>query len=151
MELEEAKTLWRNAPAKLAPENVPHFDGTFTSPMVDGIPKWSSGKGGRVWCEVQLDINLFEALIVTGREQIPDETVGYRWYRVDHTTFDPQPFDDSPMTPVEAVEVLEAKNNGYFRPGMPDRDTELVEVVGEVCLEELEAYLVLWKHAKARG
>lgn len=161
MTLDEAKTLWRNAPARLAPENVKHFDGTFTGPVIDGVPQWNPGKGGRVWCEVQLDINLFEALIVTGREQIPDTEVGYRWYRAHHgieaelededdeiEEMD-QPFDDSPMTAVEAKEVLEMKANGSFRPALPDRDTELVEVVGETCLEELEAYFLLWKDAKA--
>jgi len=152
MELEKAKELWRNAPARLAPDNYPkHFDAGFTSPLVDGIPQWNPGKGGRVWCEIVIDIDLFEALVVTGRDQIPDESFSYRWYRADHTSerWDEQPYDDSPMTAVEAKEVLDAKANGYFRPQLPSADTEMVEVVGETCLEELEAYLLLWKAARA--
>ncbi|MNU19626.1 hypothetical protein D3C71_78580 [compost metagenome] len=161
MELEEAKTLWRNAPARLAPEDYPkHFDGCFTGPVVDGVPQWNPGKGGRVWCEVAIDINLFEALVVTGRDQIPDLETGYRWYRADDIEereldedleAEPTdtPFDDSPMTAFEAKIVLDAKSNGYFSPNLPDQDTELVQVVGETCLEELEAYLLLWKHAKS--
>ncbi len=163
MELEEAKALWASAPKRLAPDNEKHYSGEFTDYLEGGIPKWNRGKGGRVWCEVFLSIELMEALVVTGREQIPDEEIGYRWYRADRGVEDEaldevvdgveaelegQPFDDSPMTPAEAEEVLLAKANGSFRPERPNALTREVVVDGETVLEELEAYLLLWKQAR---
>ena len=142
MTLEKAQQVWKSRTA------------VEVEDMKDGLPVFNASKGGRFWIDGYVKIDMLEALVVLGRHQVPDDEIGFRWYR---QVFDDeqQQRDDSPMTEAEAKEVLEEKRNGYYhclpRSEQMDRypalETETLEIVGETVIEELEALLLLWRAA----
>jgi hypothetical protein len=100
---------------------------------------------------------MLEALVVLGREQVPNKEAGVEWWRDLPETEDgslPKP-DHTPMTLAQAREILDGKDNGYLTPfkvaeheGDEPKVRSTVEVVGETTIEELEALLLLWRNAQ---
>lgn len=146
MSLEQAKEIWRNAKHPLTKPGDKHVDGllTYSGGINHPLPVFSPGKGGRVWGELYLTMELLEALVVIGRDQIPEPPEGYRILAYDDAG-EETTTDHPVMTPEVAQESLAEKRNGYFCPSPPRADATEFLMMGEAQLDELQAYLVLWK------
>lgn len=136
----EAKNHWYNnrdqigKPTKLGPWNLPEF---------------SPGKGGRFWGEFSMTLQDMEAFLALGRWEFPLNPADLGWR---YCLGDGADYYDGPMKVRHARMALEEKRNGFFMPSSPELiPTDQLEsyraiVVGETQLEELEAYIFLWKH-----